>query len=64
MAPKVGTVPVMRISGLPLGSIGTKWIWMWPREEIKIILQGGRWWLPPSLGRGESYESEVARGSL
>jgi len=22
----------------------------------------GRWWLPPSLGHGESYESRVARG--
>jgi hypothetical protein len=27
------------------------------------ILYGGRWWLPPSLGRGESCEFEVARGS-
>jgi hypothetical protein len=26
------------------------------------ILYGGRWWLPPSLGRGESSESKVARG--
>jgi hypothetical protein len=26
------------------------------------ILYGGRWWLPPSPGRGESYESRVARG--
>jgi hypothetical protein len=25
------------------------------------ILYGGRWWLPPSLGRGESSESKVAR---
>jgi hypothetical protein len=24
------------------------------------ILYGGRWWLPPSLGRGESSESKVA----
>jgi hypothetical protein len=22
--------------------------------EVQIILYGGRWWLPPSLGRGES----------
>jgi hypothetical protein len=28
----------------------------------KRILYGGRWWLPPNLGRGESYESKVARG--
>ncbi len=26
------------------------------------ILYGGRWWLPPSLGRGESCESRVVRG--
>jgi len=26
------------------------------------ILYGGRWWLPSSSGRGESYESKVARG--
>jgi hypothetical protein len=25
------------------------------------ILYGGRWWLPPSHGRGESSESKVAR---
>jgi hypothetical protein len=26
------------------------------------ILYGGRWWLPPSPGRGESSESKVACG--
>ncbi len=26
------------------------------------ILYGGRWWLPPSSGHGESSESKVARG--
>jgi hypothetical protein len=25
------------------------------------ILYGGRWWFPPSPGRGESSESKVAR---
>jgi len=30
--------------------------------EMQRILYGGRWWLPPSLGRGESSESKVARG--
>jgi hypothetical protein len=30
--------------------------------ELQKILYGGRWWLPPSLGRGESSESKVARG--
>jgi hypothetical protein len=31
-------------------------------RELQRILYGGRWWLPPSLGRGESSESKVARG--
>ncbi len=29
---------------------------------MQRILYGGRWWLPPSSGRGESSESRVARG--
>jgi hypothetical protein len=32
------------------------------RGELQRILYGGRWWLPPSLGRGESSESKVAHG--
>jgi hypothetical protein len=32
------------------------------RAEMQKILCGGRWWLPPSPGRGESCESRVARG--
>jgi len=32
------------------------------RGVMQIILYGGRWWLPPSLSRGESSESKVARG--
>jgi len=31
-------------------------------EESQRILYGGRWWLPLSLGHGESSESKVARG--
>jgi len=27
-------------------------------QELQRILYGGRWWLPPSLGRGESSESK------
>jgi len=27
-------------------------------EELQSILYGGRWWLPPSLGRGESCVSK------
>jgi hypothetical protein len=30
--------------------------------EAQKMLYGGRWWLPPSSGRGESSESRVARG--
>jgi hypothetical protein len=30
--------------------------------ETQRILYGGRWWLPPSPGCGESCESRVARG--
>jgi len=33
-----------------------------PCGEVQNILYGGRKWLPPSLGRDESYESKVARG--
>jgi hypothetical protein len=33
-----------------------------PYGELQRILYGGRWWLPPSPGRGESSESKVARG--
>jgi hypothetical protein len=33
-----------------------------PRGELQRILYGGKWWLPPSPGRGESSESKVARG--
>jgi len=29
--------------------------------EAQRILYGGRWWLPLSLGHGESSESKVAR---
>jgi hypothetical protein len=29
-------------------------------REVLSILYGGRWWLPPSPGRGEFCESEVA----
>jgi hypothetical protein len=32
------------------------------RGEVQRIIYGGRWWLPPSPGRGGSCESRVARG--
>jgi len=31
-------------------------------SETQRILYGGRWWLPPSSGRGKSSESKIARG--
>jgi hypothetical protein len=31
------------------------------RGVTQKILYGGRWWLPPSPGRGESCESRIAR---
>jgi hypothetical protein len=30
-------------------------------RAMQRILYGGRWWLPPSPGRGESSESKVTR---
>jgi hypothetical protein len=30
--------------------------------KLQRILYEGRWWLPSSLGRGESSESKFARG--
>jgi len=30
--------------------------------EMQKILYGGRWWLPPNPGHGESSESKVACG--
>jgi hypothetical protein len=33
-----------------------------PRGEVQTILYEGNWWLPLSLGYGESYESKIARG--
>jgi hypothetical protein len=32
------------------------------RGEAQSILYGGRWWLSPGSGRGESSESRVAHG--
>jgi hypothetical protein len=60
---KVVGVLVVRISGLPTWeSQDKKPFGCGPRGELQSILYGGRWWLPPSLGRGESCESRVARG--
>jgi hypothetical protein len=44
--------------------------WPWDKKPFgcgcrgvtQRILYGGRWWLPPSLGRDESCESRVTHG--
>ncbi len=30
-----------------------------PCGKVQSILSGGRWWFPPSPGRGEFYEFEL-----
>jgi len=64
-ASKVSRVQTRTDLGLHFGSWKS-----WDKEpfgckcdgELQRILHGGRWWLPPSPGRGESSESKVARG--
>jgi hypothetical protein len=55
-------VPIGGISGLPHGSPGSlgseKPFGCGLPGESQSILYGGRWWLPPSLGRGESCVSK------
>jgi len=45
-----------------LGVPGIKAIWMRVQQSNAENTIWGRWWLPPSLGRGDSSESKVARG--
>jgi hypothetical protein len=55
---KVAEVSVDAISGLPLGSPGTKnHLDVAPMERRKVYYKGGKWWLPPSPGHGESCVS-------
>ncbi len=50
------------VSGLPLGGPGTKKSFeCGPCGVAHSILYGGRWWLPPTSGRGESSESSESR---
>jgi hypothetical protein len=50
--------------GTPIWKSRDKKSFGWgPCIEVQSILYGGRWWLPPSPGRGESCKSEVTRGS-
>jgi hypothetical protein len=62
-AHKVVRVPVVRILGLPLGSPRTKCHLDVGLVKRQRVYYRGRWWLPPSLGHGESCEFEFARGS-
>jgi hypothetical protein len=43
-----------------LGVLGQTPFGCGPRGELWSILYGGRWWLPPSPGCGESCESKLA----
>jgi hypothetical protein len=57
-------VPILGISGLPFRSPRTKWhLGVGPVGNHKVYYKGGRRWLPPSSGCGESCESMFARGS-
>jgi hypothetical protein len=49
-----GTPPWESREKVPFGCVS--------RGVTQRILYGGRWWLPPSPGRGESSESKVAHG--
>jgi hypothetical protein len=58
-------VSISRISGLQLGSPGTKWhLDAGPMAMHKGYYKGGRWWLPPSSGRGESCQFVFTCGSF
>jgi hypothetical protein len=62
--PKIAKVPTLGISRLPNGSPGTKChldVDLMERHRVYYKGEGGGF--PPSLGRGESCESEFARGS-
>jgi len=56
-APKVLGVQFGTVSGLLLGSPGIKSHLNAGAVEQRIILYGGRWWLPLSPSHGESSES-------
>ncbi len=54
----------MGISRLSFGSPRTKGhLDVGPMASHTMYYKGGRWWLPPSSGRGESYESKFVGGS-
>jgi hypothetical protein len=60
---KIARVPTVGILGLSLGSPRDKKPFgCGPRGELQSIIYGGRSWLPPSSGHGESCESRIAHG--
>ncbi len=62
---KVLGVPTLAISDSHLGILGQNAIWMWALWRGTKYIIRGKVVAPPSLGRGESCESEfhVARPS-
>jgi hypothetical protein len=57
-------VPIVGISGFPLGSPMTKWhLDVGLVERHKVYYKGEGGGFPPSPSCGESCESEFARGS-
>jgi hypothetical protein len=58
--PKVARILSLKILGLPFGNPKTKChLDVNLVERHKVYYKGGKWWLPPSLGRGESCEFEL-----
>jgi hypothetical protein len=52
------------MSGLPLGNLEIKChLDVSDMASHRVYYEGGRWWLPPSPGCGESCESEFTHGS-
>jgi hypothetical protein len=50
--------------GTPIWESWDKKPFGWRRRGmVQSIVYGGRWWLPPSPGHGESYKSKIGRGS-
>jgi hypothetical protein len=63
-AHKIAGVPIMKISGLPLGNPRTKChLDVGLVEKHKVYYKGEGGGFPPSLGRDEFCESKFACGS-
>jgi hypothetical protein len=63
--PKSWEVQFREFRDSQLGSLGTKWhLGFGPVAIHRKYYKGGRWWFPPSPGRGEFCEFVFARGSF